>query len=160
MVGATGQNQNAQVVFFGISEGVFSGLTQLVFISLKSLKTGSDRFPHLELTNAGIDILQIAMQGSGQSTLAVNIKIGMEKVFSCQRIHIPLNGFTVIGNDRAVIMIIRRFFVYVIGQAGIENQINSLFNQFLDMAVHHFCRITNSVRGNGELSLFVAGPGG
>ena len=56
-------------------------------------------------------------------------------------------------------MIFRALLINIIGQAGIEHAVHALFQQLSHVTVHELCGVTDSVGGDGELSLFICPAG-
>ena len=75
----------------------------------------------------------------------------MKTVF--QFLDIGGNDLRVIGDDRAVIVVIAEVFVKVIRHAGVEHCVHALVKQRFHVAVHQLCREARRIGRNGVLTL-------
>ena len=61
------------------------------------------------------------------------------------QIHISFHNLRIIGNDRAVEMIVSHVLIDVVGHAWIENCLQALIDERLNMTVHQLGRITDCI---------------
>ena len=86
-----------------------------------------------------------------EDTLILKIYVGIQKLYMSQ-IHISFHNLRIIGNDRAVEMIVSHVLIDVVGHAWIENCLQALIDERLNMTVHQLGRITDRITWNRMLS--------
>ena len=90
----------------------------------------------------------------------VQAGIGVEEPGFLQVGHIRRQQLGVIGHHRAVVVVVRRFFVKIVGHAGVENGVHPRLHQGFHMAVKQLGGVAHRVGGDGALALDVQLPGG
>ena len=81
----------------------------------------------------------------------VNAHIIVDKIDFAHRGHIRGDDLGIVGNHRAVVVVVAQLLVQVIAHAGVEDGFDALADEPIDMAVHQFGRETDGVRRNGRL---------
>ena len=110
---------------------------------------------HLGAADGRIEFLQHRQQRAHERPAGIDVQIGIEEVCLREVVHVGMEQFGIVGNDRAVVVVVPRLFVHIVGQAGIENRIDARCKQLLDMPVHDFCRVAGGVGRDRELPRLV-----
>ena len=91
---------------------------------------------------------------------AVDAEIGVKEPDVLQRRDIRVERLGIIGDNRAVIVVVPLVLVEVIGQAGVEDGVDPLLQQPFDMPVDQLRRVADGVGGDGIPAEVVGLPGG
>ncbi len=71
-----------------------------------------------------------------------------------------LQNLRIVGNNRAVEMVVSFLFVDIIAAARIENGFHVGIDEILNVSVHQFCRVADGITWYGRLSREIGFPGG
>ena len=86
---------------------------------------------------------------------ALEVEVVVDELRRVQLGAVALQNLGVIGDDRAVIMVVTQVLVQVIAHAGVEDRIHALLTQPADVAVGQLGREAGRVAGYGRLAALV-----
>ena len=74
--------------------------------------------------------------------LSVYSQIIVDKGYLFNILHVVFDNLRVIGNNRAVVVVISQSLVHIVGKTWVENSVTAVVDKPLNMAVHKLCRET------------------
>ena len=85
----------------------------------------------------------------------IQVKIRVYEVITVEPRVVCDEELGIVGNNRAVEVVVAFALVYIVAHAGVEYEIHALVEEILDMSVSELCGIADRIRRNGVLSEIV-----
>ena len=76
------------------------------------------------------------------------------------KLDVGAHHFWIVGDDRAVVIVVGNSLTDIIGCSRIENNIRIFYHEIEDVAMDQFCPIADGVGRDGMLAFFIQVSGG
>ena len=155
MVGAARQHDNVAALLAGGGDDLRTLVPQLLHVAVVLVIGGIDGGMHILFVQAGEVLVQRLGKLAVKVLAALQVEVIVDQPGPGQLGAVALQHLGVVGDHRAIIVVVAQVFVQVVAHAGVEHRIDALLAQPPDMAVAQLGGEAGRVAGDGSLAALV-----